>query len=82
MMKRLLLAGAALALVCAGGCNKTATTNPDENAIRAALQSYLASRPGLNISAMDTNVKQVSVTGNTAQARVEFKAEAPTRAWR
>lgn len=74
MIKRLFLAGVALALVCAGGCNKNPATNPDETAIRAALQKYLASRPGLKVSAMDTNVKQVTVTGNTAQARVEFKA--------
>jgi hypothetical protein len=75
MIKRLLFVSAALVLLCSAGCNKTAATNPDETAIRAALQTYLASRPGLNVSAMETNVKQVIVTGNTAQAKVEFKAK-------
>lgn len=75
MRKRLLFGWVALLLAFTAGCGKATPVNADEQAIRAALQKYLAGRGTLNISAMDMDVKQVNVTGNTAQARVEFKAK-------
>ncbi len=75
MRRHLLFFGLALFLFSAAACNKNSGANPDDAAIRAAVQKYLSGRPGLNVSAMDVNVKQVSIAGNTAQARVEFKAK-------
>jgi hypothetical protein len=59
----------------AAGCRKAEPVSADDQAIRAALQKYLAERGTLNISAMDMDMKQVNVTGNTATARVEFRAK-------
>jgi hypothetical protein len=75
MRRRLVFASLAVLLACVAGCNRNAPPKSEEPAIRAALQKYLASRTGLNLAAMDMTVKQISVTGNTAQARVEFKAK-------
>lgn len=47
----------------------------DDEAIRNALLSYLSQRSGLNMSAMDVNIKQVKREGDHAEAQVEFRAK-------
>jgi hypothetical protein len=61
-----------LALSCAlaAGCGKTVS---DQDAIRASIEKHLNSRADLNLSAMDREVKQVSVNGDRASAQVEFR---------
>jgi hypothetical protein len=52
------------------GCNKQAN---DQDAIRASIEKRLNGRTDLNMSAMDREVKQVSVNGDHATAQVEFR---------
>jgi hypothetical protein len=61
-----------LALICAlaAGCTKTVS---DQDAIRASIEKHLNSRADLNLSAMDREIKQVSVNGDRANAQVEFR---------
>ena len=61
-----------LAILCAlaAGCAKKVS---DQDAIRASIEKHLNGRADLNLSAMDREVKQVSVNGDHASARVEFR---------
>jgi hypothetical protein len=61
-----------LAVLCAlgAGCGKRVS---DQDAIRASIEKHLNGRADLNLSAMDREVKQVSVNGNNAKAQVEFR---------
>jgi len=61
-----------LALLCAfaAGCAKKVS---DQDAIRASIEKHLNGRADLNLSAMDREVKQVSVNGDHASAQVEFR---------
>jgi hypothetical protein len=61
-----------LAILCAlgAGCAKKAS---DQDAIRASIEKPLNGRADLNLSAMDREVKQVSVSGGHASAQVEFR---------
>jgi hypothetical protein len=52
------------------GCNKRAN---DQDAIRASIEKRLNGRSDLNMSAMDKEVKQISVNGDHATAQVEFR---------
>ena len=52
------------------GCNKRAN---DQEAIRASIEKRLNGRSDLNLSAMDREVKQVSIDGDHATAQVEFR---------
>lgn len=52
------------------GCNKKAS---DQDAIRASIEKRLNARSDLNLSAMDREIKQVSVNGDHATAQVEFR---------
>jgi hypothetical protein len=71
----------------ATGCNKTAgpvSTNTtsvgtvqsgsetSEVSIRTAIQAHLAHQGNLNLDAFQTDVKQVTIQGDHAQAQVEF----------
>ena len=71
---------AALATACNRGTTpaNTAATPQQSNeaAIKAALEKYLASRGTLNLEAMQMDVKQVNITGDRAEAQVEFRAKA------
>jgi len=63
------------------GCDRATAPAPtaqqsDEAAVKAAIQSYLASRGTLNLEAMEVDFKQVKVTGDRAEAQVEFRAKA------
>jgi hypothetical protein len=62
----LLLAG----FSTAAGCKKQQQAAPD--AIRDGIQQHLTSLKTLNLSAMNMNVTNESVNGDTAQAQVEF----------
>ena len=61
-----------LAFLCvlAAGCAKKVS---DQDAIRASIEKHLNGRSDLNLSAMDREVKQVSVNGDRASAQVEFR---------
>ena len=61
-----------LVVLCAfaAGCGKSVS---DQDAIRASIEKHLNSRSDLNLSAMDREVKTVSVNGDHASAQVEFR---------
>ena len=70
-MKRLALAlGLSAALVAAGGCKKQAS---DKDAIRAGILQHLTGIGTLNMSAMEMDIRTVSVNGNQAHAEAEFR---------
>ncbi len=79
-MKRFALAaGLCAALLFGGACKKREN---DNDAIRASIVQHLNSLKSLNLSAMDMDVKQVTINGAQAQAQVEFhpKSGAPAGA--
>jgi hypothetical protein len=59
----------ALLCVLAIGCRKQAN---DQDAIRASIDKHLNEAAGLNLSAMDHEVKQITINGNQASAQVQF----------
>lgn len=70
-MKRLALAlGLVAALIAASGCKKQAA---DNDAIRAAIMQHLTGIGTLNVSAMEMDIRSVSINGNQAHAEVEFR---------
>jgi hypothetical protein len=46
-----------------------------EDSIRSAIQAHLAHKGNLNLQAFDTDVKQVTIQGDHAQAEVEFRVK-------
>jgi hypothetical protein len=62
----ILLAG----IIAAAGCQKQQKTASDS--IREGIRQHLSSLNTLNLSAMDMNITDVAVTGDTAQAQVEY----------
>jgi len=73
MMRRHLAALIAiLILLWAVACKKPVGEN---EAIRAAVQKHLAARGTLDLSAMEIDVKQVSIDRDHAIAQVEFRAK-------
>lgn len=74
--RRLLIVVAAATLIAGAGCSKKAATQEQEKAaLKAALETHLASRSGLNREAMDVEIKMFQVNGNQAEAEVEFRAK-------
>ncbi len=70
-MKRVAVAaGLCAALLLGGACKKQQN---DNEAIRASIVQHLNSLKSLNLSAMDMDVKQVTINGAQAQAQVEFR---------
>jgi len=70
-MKRLVLAlGLAAALLGPSACRKQAS---DSAAIRSGILQHLNAIGNLNMSAMDMDVRSVSINGNQAHAEVEFR---------
>lgn len=61
------------ALAVFTGCKKNTVTQGDE--IRTAIKAHLARRGTLNLQSFDMDVKQVSVQGDRAQARVEYRVK-------
>jgi len=62
--------GLAAALFFVGGCKKQAN---DNDGIRAGILQHLTGVGTLNLSAMDMDIRTVSVNGNQAHAEVEFR---------
>ncbi len=62
--------GIAVAIFCAAACKKQAN---DNDAIRAGILQHLTVIGTLNMSAMDMDIRSVSVNGNQAHAEVEFR---------
>jgi hypothetical protein len=72
-MRHLALAlGVTAALFGLGACKKQVN---DYDAIRAGILQHLTSIGTLNMSAMDMDLRSVSVIGNLAHAEVEFRAK-------
>ena len=70
-MKRFaLVIGFVAALFVAAGCKKGPS---DNDAIRAAIMQHLAGVGTLNMTAMDMDIRSVSVNGTQAHAEVEFR---------
>ncbi len=57
-------------LIGVAACKKQAS---DKDAIRASILLHLTSIGTLNMSAMDMDIRSVSVNGNQAHAEVEFR---------
>ena len=71
LMKRLSTAVLIFAAFCAaGGCKHQAS---DKDAIRAGILQHLTAVGTLNISAMQMDIRNVSINGNQAHAEVEFR---------
>jgi hypothetical protein len=56
------------------GAGKTDPQTP-EAAIRAAIQAHLAHKGTLNVQAFQTDVKQLAIEGDRAEAQVEFRVK-------
>lgn len=67
----LLLLTASLILGCKNDSRAPQSRSP-EDAIRTAIQAHLAHKGTLNLQAFDTDIKQVTIQGDHAQADVEF----------
>jgi hypothetical protein len=72
MNRRILICTVILLLAFAGGCKNQAS---DQDAVRAGIDKHLSGVAGVNMSAMDREVKQISVNGEHATAQVEFHAK-------
>ena len=70
MHRRILTCAALVLCGCLAACNKQAN---DQDAIRTSIEKRLNGRSDLNMSAMDREVKQISVNGDHATAQVEFR---------
>src|SRR5689334_5364876 len=75
-MKSILLLAVVASLVL--GCKndpraKKSEAQSSEDGIRTAIQAHLAHKGTLNLQAFDTDVKQVTIQGDHAQAEVEFR---------
>jgi hypothetical protein len=62
--------GLSAALFASGGCKKQSS---DNDAIRAGIMQHLNGVGTLNMSAMEMDIRSVSVNGNQAHAEVEFR---------
>ena len=70
----LLVIIATVVLGCKNRSGVTQSQAPSpEDSIRAAIQAHLAHKGNLNLQAFDTDVKQVTIQGDHAQAQVEFR---------
>lgn len=70
-LKRITVAIAILAtLLLAGACKKQQS---DTEAIRAGIMQHLSGVGGLNLGAMQMDIRSVSINGSQAHAEVEFR---------
>jgi len=70
-MKRIALGlGLAAALFLTGGCKKQQSV---DDAIRAGIRQHLTNVGTLNMSALQMDIRSVSVNGDQAHAEVEFR---------
>ncbi len=65
--------GLSAALLLGGGCKKQQSEN---DAIRAGIQQHLNGVGTLNMSAMEMDIRTVSVNGNQAYAEIVFRPKA------
>jgi hypothetical protein len=77
-MKKIILLAFVVSLML--GCKKELgivqpQSQTPEDSIRAAIQAHLAHKGTLNVQAFDTDVKQVTIQGDHAQAEVEFRVK-------
>ncbi len=70
MKHNLLALGLTAALLLVGGCKKQPS---DNEAVRAGILQHLTAVGTLNMSAMDMDVRSVSINGNQAHAEVVFR---------
>jgi hypothetical protein len=70
MREIVLTAGLCAMLVFGTACKKQQN---DKEAIRAGIMQHLNSLKSFNLSAMEMDVKQVTINGTQAQAQVEFR---------
>ena len=68
----LLALAASLLVGCKDQPGALSQSQAPEDAIRTAIQAHLAHKGTLNLQAFDTDVKQVTIQGDHAQAEVEF----------
>ena len=62
-----------LTIVSLAACKKSQGDQQAE--IRAAIENYLKTRPGLALDQMTTEVTKIQVSGDTAEADVTFKTK-------
>lgn len=78
-MRRIILVAMAAGFMAAGCSNGPGATNSGrqnaEDSIRTAIQAHLAHKGNLNLAAFDTDIKQVTIQGDRAQAEVEFRVK-------
>lgn len=74
---RVLIACLAGSILLTGGCNKAGTTDP-KPAIQAAIEAYLKQQQNLMLANMTLEVKDVKVTGDRAEADVQFRSKQST----
>jgi len=75
-MKKIVLFAmmAMLILGCKNGSGEAKQqTQTPEDSVRTAIRAHLAHNTNLNLQAFDTDVKQVTIQGDHAQAQVEFR---------
>jgi hypothetical protein len=72
MNRRILTCTVIFFLGFAAGCKNQPS---DQDAVRAGIDKHLSGVAGVNMSAMDKEVKQISVNGDHATAQVEFHAK-------
>ena len=71
----LLVFAASLLVGCKDQPGPLSRSQAPEDAIRTAIQAHLAHKGTLNLQAFDTDVKQVTIQGDHAQAEVEFRVK-------
>ncbi len=72
MRQRIVTILALALLAVPAGCRKSPT--PDDE-IRAAIRTHLSHSGTLNLNAFDTDIKQVTIQGDKAEAEVEFRVK-------
>ncbi|MBI3663526.1 MAG: hypothetical protein HY234_10830 [Acidobacteria bacterium] len=75
MMKRLTCSALVLLLASFAACSVVQEKEKERADITAALQKYLGERSGLNLSAMDWNIKELNVDRDNASVQVTFTAK-------
>ena len=65
----------ALGLGCKNQAVAVRQAQSPQDQIRTAIEAHLAHRGTLNLQAFDTDVKQVTIQGDHAQAQVEFRVK-------
>ncbi len=72
MRQRIVTILALALLAVPAGCRKSPA--PDDE-IRAAIRTHLSHSGTLNLNAFDTDIKQVTIQGDKAEAQVEFRVK-------